>query len=46
MGRGDGWLGVCVVGWVSGNGTYFEFRPIIVILLLIPLWQDSSDLGF
>lgn len=32
-------------GW-GNNGTYFEFRPIIVILLLIPLWQNSSDLGF
>ena len=32
-------------GWVE-SGTYFKFRPIIIILLLIPLWQDSSDLGF
>ena len=45
MGGGDGWSGVWVDG-VSGNGTYLEFRPIIVILLLIPLWQDSSDFGF
>ncbi len=31
-------------GWEEG--TYFEFCPIIVILLLIPLWQNSSDFGF
>ncbi len=50
IGRKDGGLNGRVWGegkgeWV-GSGTYFEFRPIIIILFLIPFWQDSSDLGF